>query len=215
MDGDGWGDRLGSMDCRSNIQTLQTEFFFKQGELGQMSPQNCPYSAQNSCCWTKKTLNFDTFYLIAAFYVCTLLCAGFFYLYFVPANQICLITWTANCRLHTEHCTLHTHYQNLLLHFTLHFTLDELYIHQCLKDPVSQGFSKNTFVINLSINKTSLLRRLQGRPSPAEASPIGKRHPFSKTAVTLNHWWDFDSLRDLESSQSLWHSFFYNWRCYL
>ena len=30
---------------------------------------------------------------------------------------------------------------------------------------------------------TSLLRRLQGRPSPAEAPPIGKIHPFSKMAV--------------------------------
>ena len=33
--------------------------------------------------------------------------------------------------------------------------------------------------------KTSLLRRLQGRPSPAEAPPIGKIHPFSKMAVTF------------------------------
>jgi hypothetical protein len=34
-------------------------------------------------------------------------------------------------------------------------------------------------------NKTSLLRRLQGRPSPAEAPPIGKIHPSSKRAVTF------------------------------
>ena len=33
--------------------------------------------------------------------------------------------------------------------------------------------------------KTSLLRRLQGRPFPAEAPPIGKIHPFSKMAVTF------------------------------
>ena len=32
---------------------------------------------------------------------------------------------------------------------------------------------------------TSLLRRLQGRPSPAEAPPIDKTHPFSKIAVTF------------------------------
>ena len=33
--------------------------------------------------------------------------------------------------------------------------------------------------------RTSLLRRLQGRPSPAKAPPIGRIHPFSKIAVTF------------------------------
>ena len=33
--------------------------------------------------------------------------------------------------------------------------------------------------------KPSLLRRLQGTPSPAEAPPIGKIRPFSKMAVTF------------------------------
>ena len=30
----------------------------------------------------------------------------------------------------------------------------------------------------------------------------------------MNHWWDFDALRDFESSWSLWHSLFYNWKSY-
>ena len=33
--------------------------------------------------------------------------------------------------------------------------------------------------------KTSLLRRLQAQTLPDAASPIGKVHPFSKIAVTL------------------------------
>ena len=37
-----------------------------------------------------------------------------------------------------------------------------------------------------TINReTSLLRKLQGRPSPAEAPPISKIHPFSKIAITF------------------------------
>ena len=36
---------------------------------------------------------------------------------------------------------------------------------------------------------------------PDEAPPIGKIDRFSKMAITLlNHRWDFDALRDLESS---------------
>ena len=35
------------------------------------------------------------------------------------------------------------------------------------------------------ISETSLLRRLQGRPSPNEASPTGQIHPFSKMAKTV------------------------------
>ena len=53
------------------------------------------------------------------------------------------------------------------------------------------------------------------RPSSAEDPPIGKIHPFSKMAVTFEPWWDFDALRDLESSWALWHSLFYNWKTYL
>jgi hypothetical protein len=35
--------------------------------------------------------------------------------------------------------------------------------------------------LDVAINKI----RLQGRPSPAEAQPIEKIHPFSKIAVTF------------------------------
>ena len=39
--------------------------------------------------------------------------------------------------------------------------------------------------------------------------------PSVKWPQLLNHWRDFDALRDLESSWSLWHSLFYNWKSYL
>ena len=46
---------------------------------------------------------------------------------------------------------------------------------------------KYTFRVNFSrqpcLLKTSLLRKLQGRPSPAEAPPIGQIHPYSKIAL--------------------------------
>ena len=35
------------------------------------------------------------------------------------------------------------------------------------------------------------------RPSPHEAPPIGKIHPFSKMAVTFEALMGFDALRDL------------------
>ena len=39
--------------------------------------------------------------------------------------------------------------------------------------------------ISLASQETSLLRRLQGKPSPAEAPPMGKIHPFSKMTITF------------------------------
>ena len=48
-------------------------------------------------------------------------------------------------------------------------------------------FTKNvcTLIFSLPSEETSLLRRLQAQTLPNAASPIGKVHPFSKIAVTL------------------------------
>ena len=59
---------------------------------------------------------------------------------------------------------------------------------------------KHTENFSLKFEQTSLLRRLQAQTLPDEAPPIGKIHSFSKMALTFKLLWDFDALRDLESS---------------
>ena len=75
-----------------------------------------------------------------------------------------------------------------------------------------RGSPTNSFSAFL---KTSLLRRLQGQTLPDATTPMGQIHPFSKMAVTfvpLNRFWCPLGFR---KSFSLWHSLFYNWKCYL
>jgi hypothetical protein len=43
----------------------------------------------------------------------------------------------------------------------------------------------------LACIKTSLLHRLQVQTLPDAASPIGKVHPFSRIAITLEHVMQF------------------------
>ena len=45
--------------------------------------------------------------------------------------------------------------------------------------------NNNQAGVRQDTQNTILLRMLQGRPSPDEAPPMGKIHPFSKTAVTF------------------------------
>ena len=73
------------------------------------------------------------------------------------------------------------------------------YLHECIQYlgcslnlvfPMSKCLRKLSLHISvipvITFNQeTSLLRRLQGRPSTPEAPPIGKIHPFSKMAVTF------------------------------
>ena len=56
--------------------------------------------------------------------------------------------------------------------------------------------------------ETSLLLRLQAQTLPDATPPIGKIHPFSKIAVTLNEHGNFDALQDLESLAKVQYSFF-------
>ena len=63
--------------------------------------------------------------------------------------------------------------------------------------------------------KTSLLLRLQAQTLPDATPPIGKSTPSVKWTYLLNQWYNCDTLQNLESSLSLWHSLFYNWKSYL
>ena len=63
-------------------------------------------------------------------------------------------------------------------------TRHPIYFKNIVKTHSQHGYiSHNTG--NNNVFTTSLLRRLQGRPSPAEAPPIGQIHPFSKIAITF------------------------------
>ena len=97
----------------------------------------------------------------------------------------------------------------------------------CIELPNVQFFSVSWLLIRIMVTKKvifysgwlelwkSLLRRLQAQTLLNAISPLGNINPFSKMASTLNPWWNFDILLDLESSLSLWHSLFYIWKSYL
>ena len=53
------------------------------------------------------------------------------------------------------------------------------------------------------LEKTSMLRRLQGQTLPDATLPIGKIHPFSKLVVTFEPLIQFDALLHLKSSAFL------------
>ena len=65
------------------------------------------------------------------------------------------------------------------------------------------------------LSKQACCAGCRRRPFPMQLPQKEKSTPSVKWPYILNQWSNFDALWDLESSSSLWHSLFYNWKGYL
>ena len=82
-------------------------------------------------------------------------------------------------------------------------------IHQTSPIPKEQAHRQwQSHVWKIFRGKLACYAGCRRRPFPTQLHQLAKSTPSVKFPWLLNHWWDFDALRYLESSWSLWNSLF-------